>query len=141
MQNFWTWLESTEPHPTAAVIILKDDKALILRRGMSAPWMPGKWNLAGGGIDAGENPQQAAIRECEEEAGITPVNVKFHKKISDPGFTLYLFVGETTQEPHINYESSEFTWVAKEDLKHYDFVPYIQQEIAMVLHTTSVPPR
>lgn len=59
--------------------------------------------------------------------------MKFFKKINDPSFTLYLFKGETTQEPHINYESERFVWVGREDLKHYDFVPYVAQALAAAL--------
>lgn len=36
----------------------------------------GKWNGAGGKIEAGETPLQAAIRETEEELGVTPRNAQ-----------------------------------------------------------------
>jgi 8-oxo-dGTP diphosphatase len=32
----------------------------------------GKWNGTGGKVEPGETFQQAAIRECEEEIGVTP---------------------------------------------------------------------
>ena len=34
-----------------------------------------KWDLPKGKIDKGENPKQAAIRECEEECGITHLEI------------------------------------------------------------------
>ena len=34
-----------------------------------------KWDLPKGKIDKGENPQQAAIRECEEECAITGLEI------------------------------------------------------------------
>lgn len=34
-----------------------------------------KWDLPKGKIDEGENPQQAAVRECEEECAITGLNI------------------------------------------------------------------
>lgn len=37
----------------------------------------GKWNGAGGKVEANESIEQAMIRECEEEIGATPL--KFHK--------------------------------------------------------------
>lgn len=100
--------------------------------------MPGKWNLPGGGIEEGESPQLAAVRECEEEAGLTPTGVTFYKKVYDPGFTLYLFKGKTTQEPHIDFESDGYAWVALQDLKHYQFVPHVGEALASVLSQTDV---
>ncbi len=34
----------------------------------------GKWNGIGGKADEGETSEQTAIRECQEEIGVTPVN-------------------------------------------------------------------
>ena len=63
---------------TAAIAVINDEgKVLVLQRGPTAPWEPRKWNFAGGGIDEGESPMEAAIRECQEEAGLTPSNVQF----------------------------------------------------------------
>lgn len=36
----------------------------------------GKWDLPKGKIDKGENPQQAAIRECEEECAISGLTIE-----------------------------------------------------------------
>jgi 8-oxo-dGTP pyrophosphatase MutT (NUDIX family) len=38
----------------------------------------GKWDLPKGKIEKGENPETAAIRECEEECGISDLTIK-HK--------------------------------------------------------------
>ncbi|MFZ3009809.1 MAG: NUDIX hydrolase [Candidatus Microsaccharimonas sp.] len=52
--------------PTVKVIIKKDDKLLILNRGL----------LPGGGIDPGESDQDAITRELQEELGVTVKNVQ-----------------------------------------------------------------
>ncbi len=52
--------------PTVKVVIKKDDKLLILNKGL----------LPGGGIDPGESDKDAITRELQEELGITVKNVQ-----------------------------------------------------------------
>ena len=52
--------------------MVEDERILLIRklRGLGA----GKINGPGGKLDAGETPRQAAVREVEEELGITPLD-------------------------------------------------------------------
>mmetsp|Transcript_1839 Transcript_1839/g.5194 ORF Transcript_1839/g.5194 Transcript_1839/m.5194 type:complete len:303 (-) Transcript_1839:356-1264(-) len=43
----------------------------------------GTWQMPQGGIDAGEEPREAALRELEEETGIRPGSVRFVAEMSD----------------------------------------------------------
>lgn len=52
----------------AGVAFIHDGKALFLRRAAGGDH-GGEWNFPGGGIEPGETPQQAAVRETLEEAG------------------------------------------------------------------------
>ena len=54
--------------PAAFVVLAKDGRVACVR----IAWRNGgpKVDLPGGGIDPGETPAQAAIRECGEEAGL-----------------------------------------------------------------------
>lgn len=36
----------------------------------------GKWNGAGGKVEPGETYEQAAVRECQEEIGVTPLRLQ-----------------------------------------------------------------
>ncbi len=56
--------------PTVGVLIIDNDKVLLVKHGEAAKHLTGAIGLPGGRIDAGEIPQQAAIRELEEETGI-----------------------------------------------------------------------
>ena len=51
---------------------IKNDKGefLIQKRSMKKKAFPGKWSVTGGGVESGETPLNAAIRECKEEIGI-----------------------------------------------------------------------
>ncbi len=71
--------------------IMNNDKILLIykKRGFGA----GKWNGAGGKIKQGESPEQAAIRETEEETGIIP------KDVRNIGY-LEFYLGQT-KEPDI----------------------------------------
>lgn len=52
--------------------IFSEDKVLLInkKRGLGA----GKVNAPGGHIEEGETPLEAAVRETEEETGLTPIN-------------------------------------------------------------------
>ncbi|HYH75416.1 MAG TPA: 8-oxo-dGTP diphosphatase [Candidatus Saccharimonadales bacterium] len=71
------------------LFLLKDNQILLAmkKRGFGA----GKWNGVGGKADAGETAAQAAVRECQEEIGVTPRNPQFVGDIkflmtTDPSF-------------------------------------------------------
>lgn len=40
-----------------------------------------KWNGVGGKLDEGETREQAAVRECQEEIGVTPKNMQLAGEI------------------------------------------------------------
>jgi 8-oxo-dGTP pyrophosphatase MutT (NUDIX family) len=55
----------------AYAVVLRDESLLLARvspRGFPAGW----WGLPGGGVDHGESPADAMIRELYEEAGLAP---------------------------------------------------------------------
>jgi mutator protein MutT len=57
------------------LFLQKEDELLLAmkKRGFGA----GRWNGVGGKLDEGETIEQATIRECQEEIGVTPI--AFHK--------------------------------------------------------------
>jgi ADP-ribose pyrophosphatase YjhB (NUDIX family) len=56
-----------EPKVAAAVLIEREGNVLLVRRAMAPN--KGKWSLPAGFVDADEDPQVAAVRECLEETG------------------------------------------------------------------------
>ena len=69
------------PQSVAVLIFDPKGKVLVLRRGPTDPWKPGHWNFPGGMVEPHEKPEQAAVREVKEEAGI-PLKSKHLNYIS-----------------------------------------------------------
>ena len=77
----------------AAYSIVLSDRGLLATEFSERTAVPGSWGLPGGGIDAGENPSQAVIREAVEETGFEVGEVK---KV----FELYMSPGGVTEIVH-----------------------------------------
>jgi len=57
-----------DPKVAVAVLLERDGKVLLVRRA-NEPFR-GLWTLPAGFVNAGEDPAQAAVRECAEETGL-----------------------------------------------------------------------
>lgn len=80
----------------AGGLIEKDHKYLFIYR-------LNKWDLPKGKIDKGESPEQAAIRECEEECGITTLTIE---KELNPTYHIYEYKGDYALKKTFWYKMS-----------------------------------
>lgn len=85
----------------------------------------GKWNGVGGKADSGETPTEAAIRECQEEIGVTPVNPQLVGEIkflmtTDPSFGhhAHVFVTEQWEGEPAETEEMQPQWFAVSDIPY-----------------------
>lgn len=62
------WIYFADPKVAAAVLVIQDNKILLVRRANDP--LRGLWTLPAGFVDAGEDPAEAAARECLEETGL-----------------------------------------------------------------------
>lgn len=64
-----------------SLLLLRRDGEILLamkKRGFGS----GRWNGVGGKLEQGETPEEAAVRECQEEIGVTPSNLE-HVAVHD----------------------------------------------------------
>ncbi|MCV0425201.1 MAG: NUDIX domain-containing protein [Roseibium sp.] len=98
-----------------------DYEVLLLKRTQS---LAGEWCQVAGSIEDGETAWQAALRELEEETGLTPISLysadtceQFYEAARDaitmaPVFVAYIDPGHAV---HLNHEHSEYRWVSFDD--------------------------
>jgi ADP-ribose pyrophosphatase YjhB (NUDIX family) len=68
------WIHFVDPKVAAAVLIEQEGRVLLVRR-VNEPFR-GLWTLPAGFINGGEDPAEAAARECLEETGLI---VRIHR--------------------------------------------------------------
>ena len=114
--------EAWEPKETAVICyIFKDDKVLLINKktGLGA----GKVNAPGGRVETAEMPIEAAVREVQEETGLTPLNVKEVGQLSfifKDGYSLkgiVFFADDCTGEMGETDEADPF-WQAVTDIPY-----------------------
>ncbi len=54
-----------------AATLVNDDNEVLLAQRPEGKRLAGKWEFPGGKVEAGESPEEALVRELEEELGIT----------------------------------------------------------------------
>jgi putative (di)nucleoside polyphosphate hydrolase len=119
------------------VVARSDGRVLVFERVDK----PGQWQLPQGGLDVGEEPPEAALRELQEETGISPDLVELLAE--HPGWLayelpperrrhktgrgqvqkwfLYRFLGadsdiDLVPDPRERQEFSAYRWITMEDL-------------------------
>jgi ADP-ribose pyrophosphatase YjhB (NUDIX family) len=74
------WVFFPDPKVAAGVVVIKDNKILLVRRANNP--RKGFWTVPVGFVDAGEDPDGAAQRECLEETGLKIKVVELFKVFS-----------------------------------------------------------
>lgn len=117
-----------------SVVVLRgagaESQLLLLRRTRS---LAGEWCQIAGAVEAGETAWQAALREVEEETGLTLTRLysadiceQFYEADRDAISLLPVFVGYARYDAvRLNAEHSEFRWVSFEDA--FPMVPFAGQ--------------
>lgn len=111
----WTYVRITAPR--TKVLITAGSEILVVNVWLS----PGTWLLPGGGIHRGEDPQSGALREVQEEVGLTlqPSDLQsygIHSVVEAGGIRMrhHLYVAELNSKPKVivaPHEIMNYIWL------------------------------
>jgi 8-oxo-dGTP diphosphatase len=147
----------TFPIPAVGAVILYNQRVLLVQRGQ--PPAQGQWTLPGGVIEVGESPEEALIREVQEEChvsitivGIIDVvnrvirddqnTIKYHYVILD--YLARCQSGESEQNvsPQPGTDVMDVRWIPLSALGQYELteglLKIIHEGIAMQQQFTSL---
>ena len=85
------------------------------------------WEFVGGKVEPGETRQQALVRECREELGITvspgDVFMEVTHRYPDLIVHLTLFSATIAEGTPQKLEHNDIRWIGVEEIDGYDFCP------------------
>ena len=111
----------------AVACIAREGKIFIARRAATKKLFPGRFELVGGHVEIGEQPEAALVREVQEEIGVTvqvvePIHA-FTEQVGDVFYieVVYLCTLAPGQEPTISpAEHSESYWIGRGEIDKFD---------------------
>ncbi len=103
-----------------AVILDNQQRILVHKRASTKKVDPGAVDHVCGGVQSGETPIEAAIRETTEETGLVPCNLKVVMQgLNSYGRYRYLLLGEAQGEPSVDPKEAEWVrFISVEDLRN-----------------------
>ncbi|HNX47204.1 MAG TPA: DUF126 domain-containing protein [Methanomassiliicoccales archaeon] len=110
-------------------VLRRKGKILLLKRSQKVGTNKGKWAAVSGYIERGEKPEETALKEVDEETGITSARLEAmaeRLRIRDGTYvwSVYPFLFEVADEKVIlDWEHTECAWVDPAELDGYETVP------------------
>ena len=110
----------------ALAFVERDGKFLVVKRSEENS-TPGKWSTVSGGIEAGETPEEAAVRELFEETGLEAEVEKTGEYYIGQGENGVwrlepILMRYTGGEIDLNWELSEHRWIKPEEVEDLDTI-------------------
>jgi 8-oxo-dGTP diphosphatase len=123
-----------------AFILNQQKEVLLVKRSVHDTFMPGCWELPGGGTDYGETPQEGVKREIMEECGITiealyPLTTgtyymsRENEEIQRVEIIFLCTMFDPTQPIKLSEEHQEYQWVKSDDLNEFKLSSFMSQLI------------
>jgi NAD+ diphosphatase len=112
------------PVPVVAALVRYQDNYIIAR---NAKWPEGIFSLITGYLESGEDPEQAALREVQEELNLSGGITQFlgHYTFKQKNQLILAYEIKATGELQTNYELAELKQLTPAELASYDFHPLV----------------
>lgn len=108
-----------------AALIWREEKFMICQRPATKKRAL-LWEFVGGKVEQGETPEQALIRECQEELAlaVTPTDIFCDVTHTYPDVTVHLTLFNATAEgePTI-LEHNDLRWITPSEIDDFEFCP------------------
>jgi len=123
------------PVIVAAAVIIRDGRVLLTRRG-EGQHLAGMWEFPGGKLEAGESPEEALLRECQEECGIEVEVAEIlevtHHWYPEKEVLLLFYRCELRAGEVRHLQVADHAWVAPRDLDDYPLPPADERVVARI---------
>ncbi|MGD6802927.1 NUDIX hydrolase [Rossellomorea vietnamensis] len=119
-------------------VIVRDGHVLMVRQYVQRGDII--WTFPGGGIEKGETPEQAMIREVKEETGyVTKVNEQLPSQHDKFTYIAEIISGKLFLDKHLpgNADVLELAWINLKDKEKFD--AYTLPVIEQLLHRMGKP--
>ncbi len=121
--------------------VRRDGETLMVHRNKKANDMHlGKWNGLGGKLEAGETPEECAVREIYEESGLRVSNPLLKGFLTFPGFAndedwyAFVFVVKEFSGELVESDEGDLEWIDNQHLLELNlwegdriFIPWLEQ--------------
>lgn len=107
----------------ARALILKEDNILMVKQYVQRGDIV--WTFPGGGIEAGETPEEACIREVKEETGyVIAITDLLYQKEDNYTFIAEITGGELYLDGSLkeNADLVDIAWVSVDDSEKFDHI-------------------
>ncbi len=118
-------------------VVKYNDKVLILKKAPNDYNYPNCWSFCSGYIKEFEAGEDTIIREIKEETGLDATIIKQGKIIqrTDPSngktwIILPFLCHAESDKVTLDHENVEFSWITKDDVGKYEFVPGVVEDIS-----------
>jgi 8-oxo-dGTP pyrophosphatase MutT (NUDIX family) len=106
------------------IVVNANNELLLLQRSDKTSRAHG-WDFAGGGVDKGENPLDAAMREVFEETGLSVSDLKIlstsHGHTDGGEYVMIGYSAHTTSDKvQLSWEHESYRWMSVEEVNRIE---------------------